>query len=194
MNRTFTTRVALAAGFTLATSAAMAHPGAGHVHGLAEGIAHPFTGADHLLAMVAVGLLAARAGGRAVFAVPAAFVGAMVVGAGLGLSDVALPAVEAGIALSLIVFGALVALARPVSLGTGAALAALGGLFHGFAHGAEAPQGGIALAYVGGFVAATAVLHAAGVVVGRGLLGRVVPVATGVAAAALGALSLAPAL
>lgn len=194
MSRTTTTRAVLAAAFTLAPAAAFAHPGAAHVHSLAEGIAHPFTGADHLLAMVAVGLIAARAEGRAVVAAPAAFVASMVAGAGLGLAGVALPQVETGIALSLIVFGALVALARPVPVGAGAALAAAFGLFHGFAHGSEGPQGGAALAYMAGFVAATALLHGAGVVAGRGLLGRVVPVATGVAAAALGALSLAPAL
>lgn len=45
--------------------AALAHTGTGRIVGFLQGVAHPFTGIDHLLAMVAVGLLAGRLGGRA---------------------------------------------------------------------------------------------------------------------------------
>ena len=81
----------------LSAQAALAHPGHGGAAGLAHGFAHPFSGADHLLAMVAVGLLAAAQGGRALWAVPLAFLGMMAVGGMLGAAGTALPFVETGI-------------------------------------------------------------------------------------------------
>lgn len=78
----------LSAALLLTPTAALAHTGAhtGHAGGapLVAGLSHPLGGADHLLAMVAVGLWAAGIGGRAVWALPLAFVAAMVAGGGLG--------------------------------------------------------------------------------------------------------------
>ncbi|MGQ8571924.1 HupE/UreJ family protein, partial [Klebsiella pneumoniae] len=74
----------LAAALLLLPQAALAHPGHGDAAGLAHGFVHPLSGADHVLAMVAVGLLAALRGGRALWALPAAFLGMMVVGGVLG--------------------------------------------------------------------------------------------------------------
>ena len=48
---------------------ALAHTGVGPVAGFAAGVAHPLGGADHLMAMVAVGLLAGLLGGRAIWLV-----------------------------------------------------------------------------------------------------------------------------
>lgn len=76
--------------------AALAHTGHDEVSGFASGILHPITGADHLLAMLAVGLIAALCGGRMLMAMPLAFVGAMLAGAGLGLGGMALPGVDFG--------------------------------------------------------------------------------------------------
>ncbi|HUG61505.1 MAG TPA: HupE/UreJ family protein [Methylomirabilota bacterium] len=172
---------------------AFAHPGGDHVHSFVAGLEHPVFGLDHLAAMVAVGMIAVRAGGRAVAAVPAAFVAAMVVGAALGLQGLAVPAAETGIALSLVVLGAVVALYRPLPLPIAAALVASFGLAHGFAHGAEAPVGGSGLGYPAGFVLATAALHASGVAAGLALAGRSSMLrAAGVATAAFGALALLP--
>ena len=57
----------------------------GPVHGLADGALHPLTGIDHLLAMLAVGFVAASGGSiRRPWAVVAAFLGGMVVGARSG--------------------------------------------------------------------------------------------------------------
>jgi len=95
--------------------AAAASPAAAHVdpvaHGSLAGIAHPFLGLDHVIAMVAVGLWAVAMGGRAMVALPGAFVGAMVAGFGLALWGVTLPVVEPMIAASVVALGVAVALA-----------------------------------------------------------------------------------
>lgn len=151
-----------------ASSPAFAHVGHGATSGFSAGLAHPMMGADHLLAMVAVGLLAALAGGRALFAWPAAFLGAMVAGAVMAMSGLALPFVEPAILASLVVLGALIGLSTRMPAGIGAALIALFGLFHGHAHGTEMAGG--ALGYLAGFTIATATLHVVGI--GLGLATR----------------------
>lgn len=141
------------------------HPEAGGSE-LLLGLAHPLGGADHLLAMVAVGMWAAMLGGRAVWAVPAAFVAGMGVGGAAGFAGVVLPGAEAAILASLVLFGAALAVARQVPLAAAFAAAVVFGLAHGTAHGLEAPAGG-GLGYGAGFLIATAALHAAGVLAAR---------------------------
>jgi urease accessory protein len=149
--------------------AALAHTGAGSVSGLGAGWAHPFSGMDHMLAMFAVGLWAAQLGGRAIWAVPLSFVGMMIAGGVLGLSGVHIPLVEAGILASLLVLGLLVAFAVRLPLLAGSLLVGAFALMHGHAHGAEMPAALDGLAYATGFVAATAMLHAAGILAGMAL-------------------------
>jgi urease accessory protein len=120
--------------------------------------------------MFAVGLLAAQLGGRALWLVPAAFVAAMAAGGLIGHSNIELPGVEAGIAISV------VAIALPVALAFGMpaplAMAYVGffALFHGYAHEAELPLYAEAAPYIGGFTLATAVIHGAGVAAGLGTI------------------------
>lgn len=150
----------------LAAGAASAHTGHGDAAGFVHGFLHPLGGLDHLLAMVAVGLLAANLGGRAIGLVPVAFVALMVVGSALGVRGIEVPFVEAGIVLSVVALGAMVAArVRPP---VGIAMAVVGALavFHGHAHGAEMPADATGALYGLGFVAATALLHAAGVIAG----------------------------
>lgn len=148
---------------------AFAHTGvAPHGHGFVAGFAHPVFGLDHLAAMVAVGLWAARLGGRALWAVPAAFVTLLAGGAVVGASGLGLPAVEMVITASVVVLGLLAALGLRLPLAPAAALVAAFGVFHGHAHGAEMPALADPLAYGLGFAAATALLHAAGL--GLGLM------------------------
>ena len=172
----------LAVTLALLPQAALAHPGHG-ASGVEAGFLHPIAGADHVLAMVAVGLLAALRGGRALWALPAAFLALMSVGAGLGMAGVVLPYAETGIALSIVAFGiaAMAGLRAPVT-----ALAVLVGgfaLFHGYAHGAEMPETASGLGFGIGFLAATALLHAAGI--GLGIAGA--RLGSGRTAPALGA-------
>ncbi|WP_149538385.1 HupE/UreJ family protein [Siccirubricoccus phaeus] len=146
----------------LAPLPALAHPGHGLETGFAAGFSHPLLGLDHLLAMVTVGLLGGLLGGAARYVLPGAFLGAMAAGAGLAMAGIAIPGVEAGILASLIVLGALAALALRLPLAVLAGIAAFFGLLHGVAHGAELAGGAAAL----GFLLATAALHAAGVALG----------------------------
>lgn len=156
--------VATAASATLPfASDAFAHAGPAHVHSMAAGFAHPFTGLDHLLAMVAVGLWAGMNGGRALWAWPAAFVTLMLAGGVLGAAHVTLPLVETGILASVVVLGVAVAASLRVPTALGAVLIGAFALLHGYAHGAELPAGASAARYMTGFVLATALLHSIGV-------------------------------
>ena len=81
-------RLVLAAGFMFFANAASAHVGFGPTVGFSNGRAHPLFGIDHLLAMVMVGAFASQLGGRAIYLVPASFVGSMMIGAALGVLGV----------------------------------------------------------------------------------------------------------
>lgn len=176
--------------------AALALPGAalahtGHVAGgLGDGFAHPLGGLDHLLAMLAVGLWAAQAGGRALWAVPASFLALMAAGGALALTGLSLPAAELGIAGSVLAFGLLVACAARLPLAAGMALTGAFALCHGHAHGAEMAAGASAALYGAGFLAATALLHGAGMLacqLARTRAGAALVRAGGAATAAAGA-------
>lgn len=153
----------------IAATAADAHTGIGNTVGFGYGFSHPFGGLDHLLAMVAVGLVAARLGGRALWLVPGSFAAMMAVGGMLGIAGFDLPLVELGIALSVIVLGLLVALQSPLPIALAMGLAGFFALFHGHAHGAEMPADAPGLGYALGFMLATAILHAIGIATGLGL-------------------------
>jgi urease accessory protein len=156
------------AALLIASTAAQAHTGVGETSGFIHGFAHPINGADHILAMVAVGLFAAHLGGRALWLVPASFVLMMVLSGAFGMAGVNMPFVEIGIGLSVVVFG--IAVAFGFHIPTAAAMTLVGffAIFHGHAHGAEMPESASGLEYGFGFVLATATLHASGI--GMGLL------------------------
>jgi urease accessory protein len=145
------------------TGLAHAHTGAEHAVSFAAGFRHPWSGLDHVLAMVAVGLWAGLNGGRALWAWPMAFVGVMALGGALGMGGVALPLVEGGILASVVVLGLLVLAAARLPVIAGAALVTVFALLHGHSHGAELPGAAAAATYVAGFATATALLHALGI-------------------------------
>jgi urease accessory protein len=151
---------------TVFSTAAFAHPGDHSHFGFAAGFAHPLTGLDHLLAMVAVGLWASQLGGRALWLLPLTFPVVMAAGAALGLSGVTLPWVEIGITASVLVLGAAVALTYRPTLAVSLPLIGLFALLHGYAHGVELPVQTSALGYCAGFVVATLALHLAGLAIG----------------------------
>lgn len=159
----------------LAAGAACAHPiyehvaeAAGMASSAAEGFMHPLTGADHLCAMIALGVWSAMTCKR-VWLAPLAFASVLLIGALLGLARMPLPAVEPMIAASLLVIGLLTAAQARLPEGLGATIAGLFALFHGHAHGYELPETAIALPYIAGFMAATVILHCAGIAGGLAL-------------------------
>ena len=159
--------VAVAA--TVFSSAAFAHIG-GHAGGFTNGLAHPFYGLDHVLAMIAVGLWASQLGRPALWLLPLTFPVVMIAGALVGWSGVSFPWFEIGIAGTVIALGAMIAFALRPPVVASAALIGLFALFHGFEHGATLPAHGTPLLYGAGFVLATLVLH--GVGLGLGLFAR----------------------
>jgi urease accessory protein len=133
-----------------------------------QGIAHPLGGVDHILAMVAVGVLASRLQGMKRIALPAAFIFAMITGGVLGATGLVMPWVEVLIAASLVAFGLSIASARDASLAALSLMVGCFGLVHGHAHGTEM-VGSSMLMYGAGFVLATSALHAAGLALTLGL-------------------------
>lgn len=150
----------------LIPATALAHTGIGEASGFAHGFAHPVSGLDHVLAMVLVGVFAWQLGGRARWLVPATFVAVMALGGALGVMGVAVPFVEIGIALSVVVLGAVVAFGVKAPVALAMAVVGLFAIFHGHAHGAEMPEDAGGLAYAAGFMIATALLHTAGLAAG----------------------------
>lgn len=179
-----------------AATPALAHTGATAVSGFAAGFGHPFGGLDHMLAMVAVGLLAAALGGRWLWALPATFLAVLVAGGIAGMAGLPLPAVELGIKGSVLVLGLAVVAGRACPAPLAAAFVAVFAFFHGHAHGTEMPATAGAFDYGFGFVVATAALHLTGIGIGlaSGLLperpGQAVRQTGGAAIAALGAILL----
>lgn len=176
---------------------ASAHVMAGEAVGFVSGFLHPISGLDHIIAMVAVGIWGAQLGRPAIWALPVTFPLVMAVGGFIGLVGVKLPFSEVAIALSGIWLGAAVALNWRARLPVATALVGLFGLFHGYAHGAELPQGQNALLYSLGFVLATGLLHAAGITIGlihRWTWGRTALRAAGALIAIMGGVFLSRAL
>lgn len=156
------------AGMLLPTLA-YAHVGVGETSGFVHGLTHPAGGLDHVCAMLAVGLWAAQTGGRAVWVVPLAFVGAMALGGTLPALGIGLQFVEQGIALSVLLLGVLIAAAVRLPLWLGSSMAGLFALWHGYAHGTEMPVLADGAGYALGFLLATASLHVTGIAFGLGM-------------------------
>jgi urease accessory protein len=144
-------------------TAAFAHTGHSDTSGFLQGFMHPIGGFDHVLAMVAVGVFAVVLGGRALILVPLSFIGMMAVGFLLGASGVNVPFVELGIALSAVVIGGVAALGRPMPVVAAMSIVGVFAIFHGQAHGTEMPASVGGLEFALGFIAATALLHVAGI-------------------------------
>ena len=150
-------------------------PGAAEAHvglhnnpaGLSTGMLHPFSGLDHILAMVAVGMWAGWLGNRFRWSVPVGFVSAAAIGFLLGINgSEAFGMVEQGIAMSLVGLGALLFFRARLTLPVALPLIAAFGVFHGLAHGSEVAVGAGMWLFMAGFVSSTACLHLAGVLIG----------------------------
>ena len=150
----------------LAATPALAHQAGGAAGGFLTGFSHPVSGADHVVAMIAVGLWGAQLGRPALWLLPVMFPAVMATGSFLGLVGLPLPGVEVGIAASAVVLGLMVLRAAQPPLGVAVAVVSVFALFHGHAHGTELPEGQSGLHYSIGFVTATGLLHGVGILVG----------------------------
>ena len=164
IRKTATAAVLLAA----STLPAFAHLNPAEHGSFAAGFSHPLFGADHVLAMVAVGLWAALLGGRALWLVPAAFVATMAAGFGAAVAGLSLPFVEPVILASVVAIGLLAAMALRVPTMAAMAMVGFFAFFHGAAHGGELGAAGAA-SFAAGFAVATALLHGVGVAAGLGV-------------------------
>lgn len=124
------------------------------------------TGPDHLLAMVTVGIWGAILGRPLLYALPIVFPVVMAAAGVAAIVGLELPSVEVGIATSVIVLGAAVALNWSPHPAIAMLIVGVFALFHGWAHGTELPSLADPVAYSAGFVTATGSLHLAGVGVG----------------------------
>jgi urease accessory protein len=145
---------------------ANAHAQAGAAAGFVSGLAHPVSGLDHVLAMVAVGLWGAQLGLPAIWILPVTFPIVMALGGLLGLLGIPLPGVEIGIAASALMLGMAVATESRPALAVAALVVGTFAVFHGYAHGSELKAGESPLLYSLGFVVATGCLHAVGIAIG----------------------------
>ena len=182
--------------------AAVPHPAFAHVEqgqaaGFFTGLRHPWSGLDHVLAMIAVGLWGAQLGNPALWLLPVTFPMMMSLGAVMGLIGMGLPGVEVGIALSALLLGGMVmGEARP-KLAVAVLLVGFFAVFHGHAHGTELPPGQSGLLYSMGFVIATGCLHGMGIGIGlihRWPVGRLALRGAGAFIAGMGLFFLARAL
>jgi urease accessory protein len=146
--------------------AVSAHIQGGEIIGIMNGIRHPVSGVDHVLAMIAVGLWGAQLGAPAVWLLPVTFPVVMAFGGLFGLMGVNLPGIEIGIAVSAIALGLVIFREARLNLYVAAAIVGFFAIFHGYAHGAELPPGGNGMLYSIGFVVTTGLLHASGIAIG----------------------------
>jgi urease accessory protein len=148
------------------TPAARAHIQQGQAVGFVTGLEHPWSGLDHVLAMIAVGLWGAQLGNPALWILPVTFPMVMAMGAMMGLLGIPLPGIEIGIAVSAILLGAMVLGEIRPKLYIAAVMVGFFAVFHGHAHGTELPAGQSGLLYSMGFVMATGCLHGIGILIG----------------------------
>ncbi len=147
-------------------SSAQAHVEQGQAVGFVTGLEHPWSGLDHVLAMIAVGLWGAQLGNPALWILPVTFPMVMSFGAMMGLMGIPLPGIEIGIAVSAILLGTMVLGEVRPKLVVAAVLVGFFAIFHGHAHGTELPAGQSGLLYSMGFVIATGCLHGIGIIIG----------------------------
>ena len=149
---------------SLMSSMAIAHPGHEMNFNFTQGLAHPISGSDHLLAMIAIGFWASFYRGITGFWLPVVFISGMILGSGLGFAQVPFPMVETAIIISVGVIGLALSFKDKMPIAISAALALMAGSVHGYAHGAEG--GTMALPYIAGFILTTSMMHLIGGIMG----------------------------
>ncbi|MEI8155148.1 MAG: HupE/UreJ family protein [Hyphomicrobiales bacterium] len=157
------------------------------LEGLLSGLAHPVIGLDHLAFIVAMGVVVGVAGLNLAF--PALFIVASAIGVALHVRGMSLPAAEVLVALSVLIAGSLIALARSIQASVWAALFAVAGLVHGYAFGESifgAEASPLAAYLVGLVIVQAAVASAVALLARRSAVSALEPRLAGAAIAGIG--------
>ncbi|MBF0351935.1 MAG: HupE/UreJ family protein [SAR324 cluster bacterium] len=148
--------------FTSASGIALAHTNMLEHGGLLEGSLHPFTGMDHLLAMLVLGLWAVQRGGKQLWVLPLVFLSGMTTGLLSGIQGWQIPMVETGVAASVFILGVLISARSRLPQWTAMTLTVAFGFFHGQAHGSEIQPDSQMLMWSLGAIISAALLHGTG--------------------------------
>ena len=180
-----TSKLLTTAALLLAATTAVAHPGHDH-GGFSSGLLHPILGLDHLLAMAAIGFWSIRQIGMMQKVTPLFVLGGMLFGAAIAWVGIAMPGVETGIVLSVMLAGVLIATLAKLPAAVSAPLVVAFMLFHGHAHAMEMPAGAGLVAYMVGLSIATLAIAYAGHALGQAMLKADNRVVRGIGAAIVG--------
>ncbi|WP_394242929.1 HupE/UreJ family protein [Vibrio astriarenae] len=134
--------------------------------GFLSGVVHPMLGWEHLLAMIAVGMLGSQYHSAAVWQVPAAFITSLLVGLYLGESGVLLALYQLAIAISLILFGLLITFRTKIPVSIVILVVLFFGVFHGYAHGIEIVGLVNPTGFRKGFFMGSVIIHIIGICLG----------------------------
>lgn len=157
---------ALTSALLLIPALVSAHVERGQAAGLITGLEHPWSGLDHILAMIAVGIWGAQLGSPAIWVLPITFPVMMSVGAMMGLLGIPVPGIEVGIAVSAVMLGVMIFGEFRPHMIVAMIMVGFFAIFHGHAHGTELPAGQSGLLYSMGFVIGTGCLHGVGILIG----------------------------
>lgn len=140
--------------------------------GFLSGLTHPIIGFDHFAFIVSVGLLAALK--RQGILIPIAFIVAAMAGTIVHLMQIGIPGVELFVSGSILFFGVLLVTKDSLNTLVVAGLAAIAGLFHGYAYGEAIFGAGVPpiLAYLTGFSVIQSVIAVAVFGIGKAILHR----------------------
>ncbi|MBF0238852.1 MAG: HupE/UreJ family protein [SAR324 cluster bacterium] len=156
--------------FLTTAGIASAHTNVLEHGGLMEGVLHPFTGLDHLLAMLVLGIWAYQRGGRQIWSLPVVFLGGMTLGLVSGIQGGYLPLVETWVASSVFILGVLISARSQLPQWASYAMTGAFAFFHGHAHGSEIQPDTQLLFWSLGALISAAILH--GIGIGSGHLFR----------------------
>lgn len=158
----------ISCGILLFPDLASAHPG--HNHGLLGGLMHPFTGIDHILGMISMGIWAFNTKVKSNwFKVYICYLVGLISGGIVGLNHLFLFNVDLMIALTIAGTGLIFLKKSPIQLIIKLILTIFFSLWHGVAHGMEIPVMAHPVAYISGFIISSSLLFCVGSVLGNTL-------------------------
>ena len=138
-----------------------------HGGGFEAGFYHPVLGFDHLLAMIAVGMISTLYAKKEVFIIPSVFVVFMSIGSIFAIKNINFLDNEFSISLSLIVLGFVILLKNKLPIIMTISFVGFFGFFHGHAHGTEMPGMTSLNNYILGFILSTSLLHILGILLSK---------------------------